>query len=273
MTVSQRMPQLAIALAPALVTSALIGSFAAEVSADTIELEGIIRDFQICHPDMENPQKAFGHRRGIVQNELGADGLPMLNSSFDPAKAMITSPDSFSQWFRDVPGVNITMPFTITLDNNQDEPGGVYTFARERGMPGDLQYFFPADGLGWNEKFTGADGKQHNFYFTVEFRTEFTYTDPADRDDPMMFRFVGDDDVWVFINGQLAVDIGGVHAQVGESINLDDYATSLGIEPGGTYELALFFAERHRSQSNFRIETSLTLESAPIATMISPMFD
>ncbi len=242
------------------------------VTADTIELTGTIRDFQRCHPDMQNPNTSKGLRTGIVQTQLGADGLPVLTPGFDLASAMINSEASFNQWFRDIPGVNIAIPYTFTLDNGQDEPGGVYSFARERGMSGDLEYFFPADGQGWNEAYNGADGKLHNFYFTFEVRTSFTYTDPSERVEPMIFRFVGDDDVWVFINGRLAVDIGGVHVQEEGSVDLDATAASLGLVPGESYELVLFFAERHLVESNFRIETNMLLEGvAP--TTVSPLFD
>ncbi len=251
----------------------LAAGLAPTAAADTITLVGTIRDFQQSHPDMERSPKAFGHRQGIVRSTLGLDGKPVVDPSFDLGRAMIESSASFDQWFRDAPGVNIAIPFEITLDNNQAEPGGIYTFAREKGMSNGQAYFFPIDGLGWADEGRAADGQMHNFYFTYEVATEFTYTDPAERDYDLTFRFVGDDDVFVFINGQLVVDLGGVHAQIAGDVNVDELAAHLGLEPGGDYELKLFFAERHRTQSNFRIETSLTLAPAPLVTMVSPLFD
>jgi fibro-slime domain-containing protein len=35
------------------------------------------------------------------------------------------------------------------------------------------------------------------------------------------FTFIGDDDVWIFINGRLATDLGGLHTEVGGVIDLD----------------------------------------------------
>ena len=63
--------------------------------------------------------------------------------------------------------------------------------------------------------------------------------------------------MWVFINGWLAIDLGGVHTAETASVNLDTQAATLGITPGNSYALDLFFAERHTSASSFRIETTL----------------
>lgn len=240
-----------------------------EGDSESVVLTGLVRDFQISHPDMQNPQKRFGVRTGLVEDVLGDDGLPVLAEG-DSTRGMITGEESFNQWFRDVPGVNVSFPYAITLEPHPDKPGVMY-FAREKQMSGALKYFFPADGMGFNDTQTVSTGT-HNFYFTYELRTMFTYSDPDERDYEMEFSFVGDDDVWVYINGQLAVDIGGVHGQAGGSVNLDDAAEDLGLEAGGSYELVLFFAERHTTQSNFRIETTLYLEEvAP--TIVSPLYD
>ena len=71
------------------------------------------------------------------------------------------------------------------------------------------------------------------------------------------FDFLGDDDVWVFINNKLVVDIGGQHAQVRGAVNLD----TLGLKEGETYPFHIFYAERHTSSSNFRMHTSIDLKT------------
>jgi len=255
-------------------TGALVaaGLVVVPTQAETIELTGVLRDFKVSHPDMQYPHKSFGVKTDLVDSQIGEDGKPVLRTDLDPTRGMISGPDSFNQWFNDVPEVNIAVPFTIVLDNGQEGSGGVYSYAREKQLSGDLKYFFPMDDLvGWNDMQTVSTGT-HNFYFTYEIHTEFTYTDPAERDEAMIFSFTGDDDVWVYINGTLAVDIGGVHGQSQRSVNLDSAAEELGLEPGGTYTLDFFFAERHTTESNFRIETTMQLEEVP-PTTISPLYD
>lgn len=248
------------------------GPFASADEGDDecIVLTGVVRDFLISHPDMQFPQKSFGVRTGLVLDQLSEDGLPVLDTSGDYRRGMIDGPESFNQWFRDEPGVNVSFAHAITLEPHPDKEG-VFYFARERQMSGAMKYFFPADGRGFNDSQTVSSGT-HNFYFTYELRTTFAYTDRDERDQDMTFTFTGDDDVWVFINGQLAVDIGGVHGQAKGSVNLDEQAEALGLEPGESYELVLFFAERHTTQSNFRIETTLQLVEIP-PTTTSPLYD
>ncbi|MEM9418220.1 MAG: fibro-slime domain-containing protein [Planctomycetota bacterium] len=250
---------------------------AEDSTPDTIVLEGTLRDFKEDHPDMQNPDKSFGVKTGLVQDYLDGPvgvGKPVLSSG-DSTRGMITGEESFNQWFRDVDGVNKSSNYAITLEPLAGSPG-VFYFARERqSSNADERYFFPMDEVtdpdeSWSDFRTESTGT-HNFFFTYELRTLFTFTPRSKRDDPsqdMTFKFVGDDDVWVFINGKLAVDIGGVHGQANGEVNLDNVASDLGLEPNGTYELVLFFAERHVTESNFRIETTLKL-----STETEPLYD
>lgn len=220
---------------------ALALSAAAASQAATISLTGTIRDFTAGsqanpHPDFET--FCCSAQNGMVETNLGIDGKPVLAAGAPYA----TSAATFNQWYNDVPGVNQSTTHTIVLDNGLGATtGGVYSYSNSS--------FFPIDG----QLFGNFGGSGHNFHFTYELGTTFTYEGGEN------FTFTGDDDVWVFINGKLAVDIGGVHGAISKSVALD----TLGLTAGNDYDFKLFFAERHTTESNFRIDTSIQLNPVP----------
>ena len=88
------------------------------------------------------------------------------------------------------------------------------------------------------------DGKNHNSFFGMQFALQFTLTE--DYTGPLEYLFFGDDDMWVFLDGKLICDIGGVHSSVGEYVDLWNY-----LERGkaGTHTLTFFYTERGASGS------------------------
>lgn len=212
-------------------------------SPDNIVLRGVIRDFMDTHPDFENDSLMAGIGMGTVLADLGEEGKPVLNP--ESATATVSGVESFNQWFRDVDGVNQSVPYEIVLkkisESSSDAP--VYSF--------ENSVFFPIDGL-----LFGNQERIHNYHFTFELHTQFTYTGPQS------LRFVSDDDLFVFINKKLAIDLGGVHSREEAVVNTG----TLGLEIGQTYPLSLFFAERHTTESFLTMQTGIELQSpVPIA--------
>ncbi|MEE2895427.1 MAG: fibro-slime domain-containing protein [Planctomycetota bacterium] len=260
---------------------------------ESVVLTGVVRDFKERtvdggHPDFERrPNRGFGHYVKNVAEELDAEGKPVFTGAghkvdsqwrdssgrnicwrlFDSSRGDsagsskgndpggIQDGDSFRLWFRDDPRWNKSRLLDVELKRQAD---GSYVFdSNTDEVYQDRDGFFPIDHQLYGN--SGNGGPDHNFHFTFELHTEFTY----DGDGAQVFTFRGDDDVWVFIDGKLVIDLGGVHGAIEQTVDLD----RLGLEDGEDYRLSFFFAERHRTQSNFRITTNLQLETVQLPTV------
>ena len=264
---------------------------------DTLWIQVTYYDF---HSDQSNPEFECDHqggrKRGMVGQHLDADKKPVVG----PAPYL----NNYIQyWYRDW---NDAAKGDFTKPSYRRVSGGQYDAVIEYDGPiavnhdtsfinrvihdslpflhignGMYEYrndeFFPLDD---DPRGFGREGRRHNFSFTMELHHTFTKT-PG-----LTFRFVGDDDVWAFIDGQLVMDIGGIHSALADAFSLD---TIPGLENNKTYELSFFYAERHTNESHIRITTniisskidSLRIKAEPdtsvcpgqVVTLTSEVFD
>jgi len=232
------------------------------------KLIGIVRDFNSAqspvnkHPDFE----AYTGQvitKGLVKPILGADGAPEYADPQPPGNPQLTKGTDFQAWYSKAHPANVKFeldldapPASANLTKTMDPVTGATTY--------ESTSFFPIDGMGTQaqdnphgenkatpDAVIGTLAPLHNYHFTFELNTTFKYK-PG-----QVFSFYGDDDLWVFIDKKLVVDVGGTHGQQGGEINLD----TLGFTEGSEHELSIFHAERHTTTSNFKATTNIAFSN------------
>ena len=194
-------------------------------------------------------------QRLLDANELTAREYTayMLGHLFTPAEGLNTQVDEYDN---------------LVLRRQED---GSYLFDSEQPIVYDtassMMYndaergesrngFFPVDGLGFNENTAtqfdpeGVEHTQHNYHFTLRSGGTFVYRKG------LYFDFSGDDDVYMFINNQLVLDLGGAHLKASKRVDLD----KLDLTVGETYNFDFFYMERHTDASNLRISTNIDVQ-------------
>jgi fibro-slime domain-containing protein len=164
------------------------------------------------------------------------------------ASGGITSAETFGEWFRPVMEKNMGLLHSITL---VDDGTGVYTYIDDE--------FHPIDGRGLEN-----EGQPHNHFFTYHIAADFTYQVCGNQ----FIEFDGADDAWIFVNGQLVMDRGGVLPGVSQIIEMD----RLGLEDKGLYQVHFYYAQRQAVTAAFHLRTNIPLKTAG-QVAVSDQFD
>ena len=263
-----------LGICPTMKISAMILDWAGESYGDAIDIDfgGIYGGNEyttVVHNGSEY-KTCGGHVLGMVQDTLSELGLPLRVDSLAFPWEQCSAGREIDKWF--IPEVLATDPATgreytnatcrdidLVLDAEgfwladvTESPNGCNDPVNPGFYPiDDFQYLDSAKTIK-NPKFDwDIQGCKHNYSFSMKINAQFKYVKGQ------FFEFRGDDDVWVFINNRLVVDIGGCHSPVEGAVDLD----TLGLTEGKEYPFLIFFSERNATGSNFKMRTSINLQT------------
>ena len=267
-----------LGICPSLKISALVVDWAGEGFHDSIDVDFgniwsgnpyttvLFNGEEYSNCKAEHSATYDGVALGMVQDTL-VNGLPARVDSLSYPWSECSAAHEIEKWFvpqvvaTDVAGKEFTNAVCRDIDLVLDEEGFWLADISENNEDGG---FFPIDNLefldsaktvrnpkfDWDEQLT-KNGKKHNYSFAMKISAQFKYIKGQ------YFEFRGDDDVWVFINNRLVVDIGGCHNPVERAVDLD----TLGLIEGREYPFHIFFSERNANGSNFKMRTSINLQT------------
>lgn len=248
---------------------------------DVLELTGVVRDFLPNHPDFDVvPPEGYGQYMWNIATTLDQDGrcvfvgggykvqqqahdesdraiswtlydetlgdTPAVQGS--PDTGSIESGETFSEWFRDIPGVNLSTFVTVSGPLRDDgEYEGMYEF--------NIPQFYPIDDM-----LLGNDSN-HNHFFTYQIVAEFVYDASAGYE----LYFKSDDDAWVFVDQQMVADLGGINGSSEQWIEID----RLELVDGETYRIRFLKTDRSDASSRFHMVTNIPLTSVLPLTILA----
>lgn len=264
-----------LGICPTLKISAMVLDWAGESFADSIDVDfgGIYggndytKVYDYKDGKLDTLKTCGGVAKGMVKAEL-VNGHPVRVDSTEFPWAICSAAREIERWFvpevvaSDKAGKKYTNAVCRDIDLKLDEEG---FWLADITNPNDCNDpvnpgFYPIDDLEYldsartvkNPKYDhDIQGCKHNYSFSMKITASFKYIKGQ------YFEFRGDDDVWVYINNKLVVDIGGCHNPEEGAVNLD----TLILTEGEEYPFHIFFSERNATGSNFKMRTSINLQT------------
>ena len=224
----------------------------------------------------------------MVERVLGKSGVPVRNESFD-WEGKCRNAGNLNRWFMpetlavkdgrhytnatcrdldlvlDDDGIWRGQMDRSTDSSTGEARGGMFLIDDfqflddEKTIPNPYYDSIPSGFAGIDGSGKKSQNAYHNYGMSMKVQAKFEYI-PG-----QYFEFLGDDDVWVFIDNRLVVDIGGVHDRRRRAVDLD----TLGLIPDSTYTFHIFYTERYKVEGNFKMRTSIDLKTDASMFLVS----
>ncbi|MBR3070351.1 fibro-slime domain-containing protein [Fibrobacter sp.] len=135
--------------------------------------------------------------------------------------------------------------WSCDIDGYAPEGWPMFVQGSETASTGNSSYSHRWTSSEENSKGNGG----RNQHFCFESHAKFAFKRG------LKFSIRGDDDIWVFINNKLAVDLGGTHLSTPGYVDLDFFMKDAKVD--SIYDIDVFFCDRRTTMSNMRISTNI----------------
>lgn len=233
--------------------------------------------------------------KGLLKG-LKSDGSPEFNF-YDPG--FFKNED---QYYEKADGTKVyTRKVVDDYKLSFNQAGDTYTLQFVKNANGEKQTgvgagFFPldkmnldnktvkradADNLPYEEATENSISGTHNYYFGMRYDVNFKLGDYVG---PLQYKFTGDDDLWVLMDGKVVLDIGGIHNEATDKVDLwtkilnkdnptqeeiNAYINGLSQdEKNENHTITVLYMERGAGASNCKMD--FTLPSAEIVEVTKP---
>lgn len=157
--------------------------------------------------------------------------------------------------------------------------GNNYKLTRVK-QPGDNSFFYcKEDGSEFFPLKNPIDDRREGgkYYFGMRYDIEFKLGDYVG---PLNYKFTGDDDLWVLLDGKVVIDVGGIHDAIEDSTDLwedlgfkDGARPSTDDEKNATHRITVLYMERGAGKSNCKMNFTIpdarfvNVENVPLANL------
>ena len=227
--------------------------------ADTLDSDGLpVRGDSLLFSYYVNkwfrpwPQSNYGQGSDFMRPTYGVGGTPAAYGK----TATVATYDKDTSYKNIEIDTSLIFTYVANSDGQYQITSANYFPLNGKGFGIDpntknWDYFHFNNGLVWNADYINPTTFPNNYSFSMHLNRKFILRAG------LTFNFKGDDDVWVFINGHLVLDLGGMHNNTTGGFNLDNWFAPLHLQLGQPATIDVFYCERQATGSNIQITTNL----------------